>query len=622
MSENVYLKNIKSPKDIKKFNKKELASLAQEIREELIETVTRNGGHLASNLGVVELTIALHKVFNSPFDHIIWDVGHQSYTHKLLTGRYARFGTLRTEGGLSGFSRPEESEHDCFYSGHSGTAVSAALGISEAKVIKRDNSYVVAVVGDGSFTGGLVYEALNNAGRSHSRLIVILNDNEMSISKNVGAMARYMTIIRTKPRYYRLKAQTESILNHIPVIGKHLSMKIFDFKTFIKNSIYKSTWFEELGFRYIGPIDGHNIQQLCEALDSAKIVNHPVLLHINTIKGKGYDLAEQSPVKFHGVPKFDINSGDPIDIGKNFSGEFGTFLCGVAEKDKRICAITAAMSVGTGLEEFKNKFGSRFFDVGIAEEHAVTFASGLAKFNMLPVFAVYSSFLQRSYDQLIHDASLQKQKIVIAVDRAGFVGEDGETHQGLFDVAFMNSIPNITVYSPSSYAELNSNMNTALYHDKNVVAVRYPRGEAGRHPHDFKPTFGNFDIYGDSASEIVLATYGRCFSFACAALKKLAEEGINVKVLKLNRIKPVDERAIEAVNDAKRIFFFEEGLRSAGVGEKMALMLLESGYKGRFSLTAVDDCFVEQATVESQFKKYRLDEAGMVSTVLGSICRE
>ena len=622
MSESKYLKSITSPKDVKKLDIKELDLLAQEIREVLIETVTLNGGHLASNLGVVELSIALHKVFNSPHDHIIWDVGHQSYTHKLLTGRYEQFSTLRTKGGLSGYSRPCESEHDFFYSGHSGTAVSAALGIAEAKAIKKDNSYVVAVVGDGSFTGGLVYEALNNAGRTNSRLIVILNDNEMSISKNVGAMARYLTTIRTKPRYYRLKAKTERVLNHIPLIGRHLSMAIFKLKTFLKNAIYRSTWFEELGFRYIGPIDGHNIQNLSEALDSAKIVNHPVLLHINTVKGKGYDLAEQSPTKFHGVSKFDINSGDPIPSGKNFSAQFGEFMCEVAEKDKRICAITAAMSVGTGLEGFKEKFANRFFDVGIAESHAVTFASGLAKFNMLPVFAVYSSFLQRGYDQLIHDAALQKLKIIFAIDRAGFVGEDGETHQGLFDVAFMNTVPDIIVYSPSSYAELKRDMNNALYHDKNVVAVRYPRGEETAFPEDFKPSFGHFDIYGDENADLVIATYGRIFSAACAARSKLADKGINAKVLKLNRIKPIDSKAVEAIIDASQVFFFEEGVKTAGVGEKLALLLLEGGFKGKYSLTAVGDCFVEQGTVKEQLEKYHLDDKGMVKKVLGSIDSE
>jgi len=622
MSNSNYLKNITSPKDVKKLNKNELASLAQEIRQVLVETVTRNGGHLASNLGVVELSIALHRVFNSPYDHIIWDVGHQSYTHKLLTGRYDKFDTLRTKDGLSGFSRPCESEHDFFFSGHSGTAVSAALGIAEAKAIKKDNSYVVAVVGDGSFTGGLVYEALNNAGRTNSRLIVILNDNEMSISKNVGAMARYMTTIRTKPRYYKFKAKTESFLNRIPLIGRHIASVIFKLKSFLKSAIYKSTWFEELGFRYIGPIDGHDIEHLTQALNSAKIVNHPVILHINTTKGKGYDLAEQSPIQFHGVPKFDLNSGDPIPSGKNYSAQFGEFMCEVAEKDRRICAITAAMSVATGLEDFKLKFGNRFFDVGIAESHAVTFASGLAKFNMLPVFAVYSSFLQRSYDQLVHDAALQKQKIVLAIDRAGFVGEDGETHQGLFDVAFMNGIPDIIVYAPSSYAELKRYMNNALYHDKYVVAVRYPRGEANCLPDDFEPSFGAFDLYGDETADKVIVTYGRVFSAACAALKILAENGVRVKVLKLNRIKPVDCKALDAVAGAEQIFFFEEGVRSAGTGEKFALMLLESGYKGDYTLTAVEDCFVLQGTVKDQLEKYRLDTAGIVKTILGSACDE
>lgn len=619
MSESTYLSNIKSPKDLKKLDKKELDVLAQEIREFLIESISRSGGHLASNLGVVELTIALHRVFNSPHDPIIWDVGHQSYTHKLLTGRGDLFDTLREKDGLSGFTKPCESEHDIFCSGHSGPAISAALGVAEAKLLKKENNFVIAVVGDGSMTGGLVYEALNNAGRTHSRLIVVVNDNEMSISKNVGAMARYLTTIRTKPKYYRFKAKTESLLNRIPLVGRHLANVIFKVKKFLKSAIYKSTWFEELGFRYIGPIDGHNIQHLTEAFNSAKIVNHPVVVHINTVKGKGYDFAERSPTQFHGIAKFDINTGEPIPCCKSFSAQFGEFMCEVAEKDKRICAITAAMSVGTGLEDFRELFPNRFFDVGIAESHAITFASGLAKNGMLPVVAIYSSFLQRCYDQLLHDVALQGSKMIIAVDRAGFVGEDGETHQGIYDVAFMNSIPKITVYSPSNFAEFKSVMNTALYHEKQVVAVRYPRGEEPLLPSDFKPSFGSFDVYGDEDAQTAIVTYGRCFSFACSAAVKLAEQGVAVKILKLNRIKPIDVKALDAISGATRIFFFEEGVRSAGVGEKFALLLLEAGCTSAYHLTAVDDCFVEQATVKDQLEKYRLDEAGIVSTVLGSV---
>ncbi|HOJ36156.1 MAG TPA: 1-deoxy-D-xylulose-5-phosphate synthase, partial [Clostridiales bacterium] len=454
MEEFKLLKNISGPADVKKLKKEELPQLADEIRQVLINTVSKNGGHLASNLGVVELSIALHRVFCSPYDKIVWDVGHQCYVHKLLTGRFDRFDTIRTEGGLSGFCRPDESEHDTFYSGHSSTSISAAYGIAAANKLKGNKNYTIAVIGDGSFTGGLVYEALNNAGRSKTRLIVILNDNDMSISRNVGALARYFAAIKARPGYFRLKAKTEQLINKIPFVGKKLSITLFRIKTYIKNMIYKSTIFEDFGFRYMGPINGHNINQLIDALEGAKAANHPVVLHINTVKGKGYDHAEKSPEVFHGISQFDINTGEPLSAGTNFSAEFGRFLIDVAEKDRRICAITAAMSVGTGLDGFAARFPDRFFDVGIAEAHAVTFASGLAKAGMVPVFAVYSSFLQRAYDQLIHDGALQRQKMIIAVDRAGFVGEDGETHQGIFDVAFLNSIPNVTVYSPSTYAEM------------------------------------------------------------------------------------------------------------------------------------------------------------------------
>lgn len=618
MSDTKYLKSIKTPKDLKKLSDAEIETLAAEIREVLIETLSKNGGHLASNLGVVELTLALHSVFNSPYDHIVWDVGHQIYTHKLLTGRFEKFNTIRKQGGLSGFSRPNESEYDVFFSGHSGTALSSTLGIAQAKQLKKDNSFTVAVIGDGSFTGGLVYEAINNLGRVNGRFIVVLNENEMSISKNVGSLARYLAVIRSKPRYYRLKAKTESALSHIPFVGKRLSMSVFRLKTLIKNAIYKSTWFEEMGFRYIGPIDGHNIRQLTEALNSAKMVNHPVLLHVYTVKGKGCDFAEREPTAYHGISKFDIETGEPIPAGKNFSAQFGEFLCDAASKDRRICAITAAMSFGTGLDPFKEKYENRFFDVGIAEEHAVTFASGLAKLNMVPVFAVYSTFLQRCYDQLLHDAALQKLKIIIAIDRAGFVGEDGEAHQGIYDVAFLNSIPDITVYSPSTYDEMKQFFADALYRDKNVVAVRYPRGSEGKIPADFKSSYGSYDMYGEENARTVLVVYGRLFSYACEAAGFLRGKGINTRILKLNRIKPIDKAAVEAVMGSDRIFFFEEGVRSAGAGEKMALELLERGYRGSFSLTAADDCFVEQGPVSTLLGRFGLDTEGIVSAVIGS----
>lgn len=613
------LRNIKSPADIKGFSFEELDSLSREIRETLITTVANNGGHLASNLGVVELTIAMHKCFDSPRDKFVFDVGHQVYTHKLLTGRYDRFSTLRTQGGISGFPRPKESEHDPFCSGHSSTSISAAYGISVSEVIKHSDNYTVAVIGDGAFTGGLAYEAINNAGRNKdARLIIILNDNEMSISQNVGAVSKYLTNIRTTKGYFRLKAGVERALNHIPLIGETLSAKVYKLKTKIKDKVYNSNMFEDLGFRYMGPVDGHNIKKLCEVLEECKNIGGPVLLHVHTTKGKGYELAEKNPSVFHGISQFDTDTGETVSKGANFSDEFGKYLCELASRDERICAITAAMSLGTGLSEFCNTYNERFFDVGIAEEHAVVFASGLAKGEMIPFFVVYSTFLQRCYDQLIHDAALQKRKMIIAVDRAGFVGEDGETHQGIFDVAFMNTISNFTIYAPATYEELRHDMYRAVYKDSNVVAIRYPRGAECVLPADFKPTYDVYDIYGDEDAKVTIVTYGRIFGNACIACNNLRSEGKSVRVVKLNQIKPLAPCIIEILKNDSNVFFFEEGIQNGGVGEKLALRLLEAGYKGEYKLTAVDYCFVEHGSVEATIRNNSLDADSMEKTVGGA----
>lgn len=609
------LSSIRSPEDVRKLPADQLPVLAQQIRETLIETVSQTGGHLASNLGVVELTIALHRVFHSPRDKIVWDVSHQSYVHKLLTGRYDRFGTLRAEGGISGFTRPDESEHDMFYCGHSSTSVSSALGIAEANKIKGNKNYAVAVLGDGAFTGGMVYEALNNAGRSGTRLIVILNNNEMSISRNVGAMARYLARILSRPSYSKLKSRTERFLNRVPLVGRPLSNALSFTKSHIKNFIYSSTMFEQFGFRYMGPLDGHDIDALCDALEGAKELNRPVLLHIRTVKGKGYDYAEKEPTLYHGISKFDIDSGEPIMSGDNYSKHFGQFLTEMAEKDKRICAVTAAMSVGTGLAPFQEKFPDRFFDVGIAEEHAVTFCAGLARAGMLPVFAVYSSFLQRAYDQLVHDGALQGLKMVIAIDRAGFVGDDGETHQGILDVPFLNTIPNVTVYAPDSYAELRGAFVRAFYHDEGLVAIRYPRGAQDEQPEDYVYSETDSDIYGDGDARICAVTYGRIFSRCCAAVKTLGDT--KVKIIKLNKIKPIPQEALDAAAGCGRVFFFEEGERSGGVGEAFALRLAEKGYKGDYVLTAVPDTFVPQASPDAQMRLYHLDAEGIAAVIAG-----
>ncbi|MBQ3045855.1 MAG: 1-deoxy-D-xylulose-5-phosphate synthase [Clostridia bacterium] len=613
------LENIKNPSDIKGMSDKELEALCAEIRRMLVDTVASTGGHLASNLGTVELTVALHKSFDSPEDKIVWDVGHQAYAHKLLTGRYSSFSTLRTENGISGFVRPDESVHDSFYEGHAGVSVSQAAGIAAANAVKGSKNFAVAVIGDGSFGNGMVYEALNHAGSSKSRLIVILNDNEMSISENVGAMARYLAAVRSKPEYYRFKAGAEKTLRKIPLVGKSLAYHLVKLKTLLKNAMYPSLFFEDLGFRYIGPIDGHNIESLCEAMDGAKTIEAPVVIHINTLKGRGYDYAESSPEKFHGISKFDINTGEQLTSGDSFSAHFGKTLCDFASKDKRICAITAAMSIGTGLEEFSKSYPERFYDVGIAEEHAVTFGSGLSAGGMIPVFAVYSTFLQRCADQLIHDGALQRRKMVIAVDRAGFVGEDGETHQGLFDVSLIQSIPNTTVYSPSTYSELSRAIYNALYKDENLVVIRYPRGsvpDAG----EFCQTSGaDYEIIGDELADIAIVTYGKLYFNAASALEMLKEKGISAKIIKLHKIKPLLQGAVEEAAKCKSVFFFEEGMRAGGAGEVLASRLLEKGFGGSFSLTAVDDEFVSHASVSRLMEKYSLSAEKICEKIISEV---
>ena len=612
-----YLSNINSPADVKKLSDEELTVLAAEIRDRMIHTVSVSGGHLASNLGVVELTIALHRVFRSPEDKIVWDVGHQCYAHKLLTGRQDRFDTLRAPGGISGFTRRGESEHDIFSGGHSSVALSAAYGIAAANKLKKNKNYTIAVVGDGAFTGGMVYEALNNAGHAGTgtKLIVVLNDNEMSISKNVGALAKYFAAIRANPRYFRLKARTEDVLNRIPVIGRKLAKALFRLKTSLKNRIYKSTLFEDMGFRYMGPIDGHSIPLLTDALRGAVEANYPVLLHINTVKGKGYELAEQSPDVFHGISAFNIETGEKKLSEKSFSDAFGDFMCDAAAKDKRVCAITAAMALGTGLERFSREFPQRFFDVGIAEQHAVTFAAGLARGGMVPVAAVYSTFLQRAYDQIIHDCAMQGLKVVFAVDRAGFVGDDGESHHGLFDAAFLNSVPDITVYAPSTFRELENCFYKAFYKTEDSVAVRYPRGVEPALPPEYEFTEADWLCCGDPAAKIALVTYGRCFGEALQAKALLAADGLSAEVIKLTKIKPVPKEAVRCAMEAEHVFFFEEGQKFGGVGETFADKLFKYGSRGTFLNTGVDGRFVPQNTVAGLLAQYRLDAAGMAATV-------
>ena len=606
-----YLENVNSPKDIKKLNIDELDALCEEIRELMIETVSKNGGHLASNLGAVELTVAMHKVFNSPSDQFVFDVGHQCYTHKILTGRKDSFSTLRTEGGISGFTRPCESNHDIFSSGHSSTSISAAIGLAKAKTLNGDKGKVIAVIGDGALTGGLAYEALNNAGNEHNNLIVILNDNNMSISDNVGSMAKNLNHIRISPKYFTFKSKIQHALSRVPKIGAQVQRLITITNTKIRKILYHSTMFEDLGFRYYGPIDGHDLESLIDVLTVAKAHNNSVLIHVNTLKGKGYEFAEKNPSKFHGIGKFDIETGEPLSSGENYSSVFGNYLCELAKKDRRICAITAAMSTGTGLVDFSYKYPERFFDVGIAEEHAVTFSSGLAKNGMIPFFAVYSTFLQRSYDQLVHDVAMQDLKVIFGIDRAGFVGEDGESHQGVFDTAYLMSVPNLSVLAPSSFDELREMMYQAAYRENHAVAIRYPRGGQGKIIDGYKYERADFDTFGDTDAEKCVVSYGKEFLNVYDALGELD----NTFSIKLNRIKPINPNVLDLLKNVKTVFFFEEGIKSGGVGECFGSMLAESDVKAKFRHICIEDEFIKQASVDSQLKKYRLDRESIIDIV-------
>ena len=609
------LETIESPADVKALKEDQLDQLCAEIREKLIDIVSVNGGHLSSNLGVVELTVALHRVFDCPSDSIVFDVGHQSYTHKMLTGRYSEIDTIRREGGLSGFPKRNESPCDAFNAGHASTSISAALGIAKAKQLLGDPSYTIAVIGDGSLTGGMAYEGLNNAGQHNKNFIIILNDNRMSISKNVGAMARYLGSIRMQPWYLRLKSGTEKVLSRVPLLGRPISSVLKRSKAKVKHVLYRHTIFDKLGLSYYGPVDGHNMQELVMALNAVKRSKDPALLHIVTKKGKGYKFAEDDSASYHGVGAFDIDTGEPVGAKENFSAVFGHKICELAANDERVCAVTAAMRTGTGLMDFSKLYKDRFFDVGIAEEHAVTFASGLALSGLLPVFAVYSTFLQRSYDQMIHDASMQGAHLVLAIDRAGVVGEDGETHQGLFDVSMLNSIPDVTVYSPCYFDGVENALTAALYDTEGLAAVRYPRGGEGEKPDGYSLENINYEFIGGHGGDTLIVTYGRLFSEALKAQRMLKEQGRDVCILKLCRVKPIDHQAVEEAKAFRNIFFFEEGIRSGSVADMLRDQLEEIGYDGYYHVRAVDNIYVQHAAVQSSLKALGLDAESMAAAI-------
>lgn len=600
---------IKSPDDVKKLNEAQISLLCEEIRECIITTVSKNGGHLASNLGAVELTVALHRSFSSPDDAIIFDVGHQCYTHKLLTGRFDKFSTLRTENGLSGYMKPSESEHDPFITGHSSNSISAAYGIYRAKRLKGENGAAVAVIGDGAMTGGMAYEALNNVGSGRNNFIVVLNDNKMSISRNVGALARSLTKMRNKPHYHHFKFTLSRILNAVPVIGKPLCNLIYTIKEDIKGLVYKNNFFTALGFNYLGPVDGHNVKAMEQLFDIAKTYSRPSLIHVITTKGKGYSYAESSPKSYHGVSPFDVDKGATESGKLTFSDVAGAALCSLAEKDDKICAITAAMTSGTGLTAFAGKYKSRFFDVGIAEQHAVTFSAGLAATGMKPFFVVYSSFLQRGFDQVIHDIAIGGFPVRLLIDRAGIVGEDGETHQGLFDVPFLTSVPNMTVYSPCYYRELERDIIRAAKTDV-FCAIRYPRGCEKEEPDcDFSEDYTL--IKGES--EKLIITYGRLFSDALEAKKNRPE----LNILKLNKIYPLSDDCFNVIKAFKEVHFFEESIKNGGIGELCAARLLEDGFSGKYKIHAIDGKFVPCAAVSSAIKLNGLDSESMLKATEG-----
>ncbi len=616
-----FLDQITKPSDIKKLSLENLLELAVEIRDLLTLTVSKNGGHLAPNLGVVELTIALHSVFDSPRDKIVWDVGHQSYVHKLLTGRREKFSTLRCYQGLSGFPCKNESPHDVFQTGHSSTSISAALGLAKARDLKGEKQHVVAVIGDGALTGGIALEALNHAGHTKTNLIVVLNDNEMSISKNVGGMASYLSNIRSDPTYSRIKEDVELLMRKIPAIGDTVYKSVGRIKDTLKYLLVPGMLFEELGLTYLGPIDGHNISLIRQVFLSARKLKGPVLIHLLTKKGKGYEVAENNPNKFHGIGPFDIKTGNPTakKESPSYTDVFGKTIVDLAEKDERIIGITAAMSSGTGLDKFSERFPSRFFDVGIAEQHALTFSAGLAEEGFRPVVAVYSSFLQRGYDQIVHDISIQKLPVLLAIDRAGIVGEDGETHQGSFDFSYLRHIPNMVVMAPKDERELQNMIYTALQYD-GPAAIRYPRGSGlgvSLESHFEKIEIGSSEII-EKGSDLIIFAIGTTVELAEKALKELKSLGINATLVNSRFVKPLDEHLIiSLVQQHRKVITIEENALQGGFGSAV-LELLQSKdiYNIQMRRLGIPDKYIEHGPRNLLLEKYGINVPTLVNEAL------
>ena len=609
------LERINGPQDIMALNQEELADLAQEIREFLIEKISTTGGHLASNLGVVELTIAIFRTFHLPEDKIIWDVGHQAYTHKILSGRREEFDELRQFGGISGFPKTKESPCDAFNTGHSSTSISAGLGMALARDLREESHFVVSIIGDGALTGGMAYEALNNAARIDRNFIIILNDNNMSISENVGGISKYLTSLRTGEGYNDLKKNVTSALEKIPVAGPKLIDKISRTKQGIKQLLIPGMLFEDMGITYLGPVDGHDTKRLCKVLKEAKRLNHAVMVHVLTKKGKGYRPAEKQPDRFHGVDPFDIKTGKPKKerIFPSYTEVFSKQLCYLAGKDERIVAVTAAMPEGTGLKRFQKLYPERFFDVGIAEQHGVTSAAGMAAGGLRPVVAVYSSFLQRGYDQILHDVCIQNLPVVFAVDRAGLVGSDGETHQGIFDLSYLTSIPNMSVLAPKNLWELRREMEFALSYN-GPIAIRYPRGEAYRGLKEFDAPveYGKGEILYEG-KELALLAVGSMVSTAEHIRDKLMAEGIEATLANGRFIKPVDfELVDDLAKNHSHLVTLEENVLQGGFGLQVLAYVHEHYPQVKVLTIALPDTYVEHGNVSLLRETLEIDSDSII----------
>lgn len=613
------LDNIKEPNDIKQYDVEQWKPLAEEIRTFLLEHISKTGGHLASNLGCVELTMALHLVLNLPKDKIIWDVGHQSYTHKILTGRQEGFDTLRQLGGMSGFPKRVESETDVFETGHSSTSISAAIGVAKANELSGNKSTIVAVIGDGSFTGGLTYEALNNLARLKSSCLIILNDNEMSIDENVGGMSSYLNKIRVGQAYNEVKSGVEKGLMNIPGIGEGLAKAVKRGKDSIKGLLVPGMFFEDLGITYIGPIDGHNISQMVDTFEAAIRLKRPVVVHVKTIKGKGYRYAVKYPQYFHGVSPFDLKTGKALEKKTKMTNTdvFGRKLLALGEEYPKLVAITAAMASGTGLEKFANVYPKRFFDVGIAEQHAVTFAAGLAREGMIPVVAVYSSFLQRAYDQILHDVCLQNLHVIFAIDRSGLVGEDGATHQGIFDAAYLSNIPNMTVLAPKNRYELTKALEFAMEY-KGPVALKYSKGAAfyGLREQLEPIECGKSEILF-KGSRVALIAVGNMVEEACKVYEALKEKGKEITLVNARFIKPLDETMLKNLADEHQVIFtLEEQLFQGGYGQAVSSFYMRNHMNQiRVENIAIEDTFVEHGAVEALRRLLGLDAESVLQRI-------